>query len=177
MSAQNLLIQIGGSPVTGAATIPVFTPTTTFSPTGSDYTIVATVNADPSGASLAGVGMWITQATWAGEQDVRTGRAPETDLLDLIKLGDAAVAAGGPTQITHGDTLPVGYQPGGLWVRPSTGSVWYRVTSNKGTSKSKRFGNYTLAAMGTAAWLIFLEPPSSPTAIRYFFDIMVEDGS
>lgn len=173
MSSQDLTINVSSLPVIGAATVPTFAPTTTFSPTSSNYLIVTAFNAGSE--TLTGVGLWITLSTWVGEIEVRNPHAPESDYLDIVKFGDAALEDGGPQQITHGATLPVDYTPGGLWVRPSTGTTWYRVTSLKGVSKATRIASVDLDYTDTCSWYIFIEPPDVVEAGRYHFDIMIEE--
>jgi hypothetical protein len=173
MSSQDLTITVSTLPVIGAATIPTFEPTTTFSPTASNYLIVTAFNA--GSATLKGVGLWVTFSTWVGEIEVRDPHAPETDYLDIVKFGDQALEDGGPQQITQGATLPVDYTPGGIWVRPSPGTTWYRVTSLKGVSKANRIGSVDLDYTDTCSWFIFIEPPAAPVAGKYHFDIMVEE--
>jgi hypothetical protein len=176
MSAQSLVLGLDGSSVVGAGEVPFFSPSVTFSPTSDDYAIVSAANGSLS--ILYGVGLWVSLATWIGDMDNRTNRASETDLLDIIKLGDLALEDGGPQQIEQGATLPVDYTPGGLWVKPRAGdggTTWYRVTSLCGVSKGTRIGTEDLVSNDSTTWAIFLEPPAIAPVIRYYFDIMVED--
>lgn len=191
MSAQDLLITVNGGvdPATAPQIVPSFdfaTPIGVGTWMMSDLVLgtdTLTIEVTNIGETpLKGVGLWIALATVPGAHDVRNHNPPQSDFVDLLFLGDKAAAAGGPIVVGHSQDLNAltTYESGGLWVsEPHEGSPsnWYRVTSQRGRSMATRIGNATLQAEGAnvLAWEIVLDDPGTG-AVRFYYDIMVENG-
>jgi hypothetical protein len=177
MSASDLMFLIDGATPTATSEIPIATIPAGGADELTPGDTISLVVTNLGSTELTGVGLWIQPATLTGDESIRNYSSVETDFVSVVAIGDAALEDYGPLVINDADSLSGDYVAGGLWCRPSDGTIWYRVCSLRGVSKATRIGNATIAPASSYGWEIFLEPPTGATAVRYFFDIMVEDAS